>query len=109
MELNVYRYTLFIAFPKNNKSNDPTIATENAIILNPVIEISKIRFAINPPMSAPTTPKRIDPSKLPLLDEWSILFATIPTISPNKTQAIIFIVFTSSLLFHLGLACQLTD
>ncbi len=85
-----YGCALFIVFPKNNKSNEPAIATKNADPLNPVTETPKIRFARKPPTSAPTIPKSTDPVKLPFGVE-STAFATIPTIKPNRIHDKIFI------------------
>jgi hypothetical protein len=79
-------YALRIAFPINKSTNEPAIATRNDVKLNPVTVIPKIRFAKNPPTSAPTIPKRIDPNIPPRLDMGSIAFATIPTIKPNNIQ-----------------------
>jgi len=90
-----FDYAFLIVFPKKSKSNEPAIATKNAIKLNSATDIPKIRFATKPPTSAPTTPKRIDPRIPFLLGEESIAFATRPTINPNKIHESIFITFTS--------------
>ena len=85
-----YGYAFLTVFPKNSKSNEPAIATKNAVTLNPVIDTPKIRSDIKPPTSAPTIPKSTDPINSPF-GEGSIAFAIIPTIKPKRIQDKIFI------------------
>lgn len=80
-------YALRSALPTYNNSNAPSIATANEVTLKPVTPTPKVRFAINPPITAPTTPKTIAPTTPPE-DGWgSIAFATTPVMSPKIIQA----------------------
>jgi hypothetical protein len=83
-------YVLRKDFPIKRRNNEPAIATRNAVALKLDTERPKIRFAMKPPIRAPTIPNRLDPTIPLLFPDVSIVFARIPTIKPKRIQDSIF-------------------
>lgn len=54
-----------MALPINSKIKEPAIAIRKDVKLNPVTPTPNINSAKNPPISAPTIPNNIAPSKPP--------------------------------------------